>query len=301
LHVFEGYGRRTPQDPRHLFGPAAAFFNNPAWARLGSDTGRWEAAWWGLEPVVAAGPAEGGASRLFPDAGVAVARTHNAYVLMTNGVVGTKGFGNHKHNDQLSFEYHCGGVPLIVDPGSYVYTGDPDARNRFRSTAFHNTLQVDSIEQNEMNAEWLFRLFESARAEHVLFEQGPEWIRYVGRHHGYERLSEPVTHERTFVLSNVDGSLTITDRLDGRGEHNLRWHFHLGPSVEAQIVDGSTIALTGGGTSCRFIHPPELRAAITSAVYSPSYGVQIRCRAIDLQLRAQLEQCDRLWEFAIRP
>ena len=48
------------------------------------------------------------------------------YLLVTNGIVGTKGFGNHKHNDQLSFEFHPDGSPLIVDPGSYVYTSDGD-------------------------------------------------------------------------------------------------------------------------------------------------------------------------------
>ena len=40
------------------------------------------------------------------------------YLLVTNGIVGTAGFGNHKHNDLLGFEYHVDGVPVLVDPGS---------------------------------------------------------------------------------------------------------------------------------------------------------------------------------------
>ena len=72
-------------------------------------------------------------------------RSASHYLLASNGIVGTKGFGNHKHNDQLSFEYHAAGVPLIVDPGSFVYTSDFDARNLFRSTASHNTLQIDGF------------------------------------------------------------------------------------------------------------------------------------------------------------
>ena len=98
-------------------------------------------------------------SRLFPMAGLAAMRAGTTgYLLVTNGIVGTNGFGNHKHNDQLSFEYHFDGVPLVVDPGSYVYTSDPDARNLFRGTAYHNTVQIDSVEQNELKPEWLFRL-----------------------------------------------------------------------------------------------------------------------------------------------
>src|SRR5262249_4812290 len=148
------------QDPRHLFGPASVMFGVPDCFDLAGENGRWETAWWGLDadrppPDRAEGAAPPSASRLFPDAGVAVARGGSAYLLVTNGCVGTKGFGNHKHNDQLSFEYHHRGVALVVDPGSYVYTADGNARNLFRSTRSHNTLAIDGVEQNEMRTEWL--------------------------------------------------------------------------------------------------------------------------------------------------
>mgnify|MGYP003337307296 CR=1 FL=1 len=116
-------------------------------------------------PAPAALPAR---AKLFPDAGLAVYRDGaGQYLLITNGKVGTNGFGNHKHNDLLSFEYHHDGVALVVDPGSYVYTSDFDARNRFRSTAYHNTLQLDGREQNDLKPEWIFRLFETSHAEHI--------------------------------------------------------------------------------------------------------------------------------------
>ena len=41
--------------------------------------------------------------------------SRSAYLLVTNAR-GTNGFGNHKHNDLLSFEFHSDGTPLIVDP-----------------------------------------------------------------------------------------------------------------------------------------------------------------------------------------
>src|SRR5262249_62045769 len=138
-------------------------------AAAAGNAGAWGAEGWGLAPL-ALPPRPASAhrsSKLFADAGVAVMRDGSHYLLVTNGIVGTKGFGNHKHNDQLSFEYHPDGAALVVDPGSYVYTSDADARNRFRGTSSHNTLSVDGVEQNEFKGEWLFRMFESARAEHV--------------------------------------------------------------------------------------------------------------------------------------
>lgn len=299
LHVFDGYGTASPQDGRHLFGPASAMFNEPAWLELAGDGSTWETVWWGfdLRPPVSPVSRSENIDHLFPHAGVAVIRSVDRYyLLVTNGVVGTNGFGNHKHNDQLSFEYHRHGVPLIVDPGSYVYTSDPDARNRFRGTAFHNTVCVDGIEQNDMRPDWLFRLFETSNAEHVLFDDRADATEYVGRHHGYERLSEPVMHERAFRLLKPSGALVIVDRLSGRGAHDFRWHFHLAPGVSAEQLDESTVSLKTGTKHWRLKKPAELQVSIEPASYSPSYGVKVPTLAIDMSIRAVLDG-DRLYEF----
>jgi hypothetical protein len=166
LHVFSDYGSWKPQDGRHLAGGAAGVFRDFRWMNFGGEIAQWEAAWWNVDPgalppEAAAPPSLEG--RLFASAGVAVARSRSAYLLVTNARVGTNGFGNHKHNDLLSFEFHSDGTPLIVDPGSYVYTSDPDARNLFRGTAYHNTLTLDAVEQNDIRLDYLFRMFETSR------------------------------------------------------------------------------------------------------------------------------------------
>jgi hypothetical protein len=300
LHIFSEV--TTPQDARHLFGPAGAMYNEPAWQAFAGETGQWEAAWWGLPvtaaPAAAAAPAV--TSRLFRDAGLAVMRSGSHYLLATNGIVGTKGFGNHKHNDQLSFEYHPDGVPLIVDPGSFVYTSDFDARNLFRSTASHNTLCIDGVEQNEMRLEWIFRLFETSNAEHVLFDDGAGVVRYAGRHHGYEHLPEPVTHERELRLAKVDGALEIVDRLTGAGTHQLRWHFHLAPGVDARTVDATTTELSASGRRWRLRVPDGAQVSVADARYSPSYGVAVGCRAIDVALQSVLNGTTT-WRLTIQP
>jgi hypothetical protein len=300
LHIFEGYTTTTPQDARHLFGPAGMMFDEPAWGALGGDAGAWEAAWWGFEMIgAAAAPGWPSATpRLFRDAGIAVApTTAGHYLLVTNGVVGTNGFGNHKHNDLLSFEYHHGGVPLVVDPGSYVYTSDADARNRFRGTASHNTLMIDGVEQNNMRPDWLFRLFETSHAQTVAFSDGNGVVEYVGRHRGYERLSDPVTHERTFRFTTESGRLTIVDRLTGHGRHQLRWHFHFAPGVYVQHV-GTTVYLAAGPAWCSLRLPLDLTAAVQPAEYSPSYGIKRPCLALDAAVEIDLDG-ERTWEFSI--
>ena len=299
LHVFADYGKVTPQDGRHLFGPAGSIFDEPAWTALAGEVGEWEAAWWELEARVSArtaDPADG--SRLFRDAGLAVMRAPGShYVLASNGIVGTKGFGNHKHNDLLSFEYHPGGVALVVDPGSYVYTSDFEARNRFRRTASHNTVQVDGEEQNDLKPEWIFRLFETSNAEHVSFSETAQCVEYTGRHHGYERFERPVTHERTFRLVKQDGSLSVTDRLTGRGRHDVRWHFHLAPGTGAELAGAGVVRLSAAGRAWHLQLPPDLTTTISDAEYSPSYGVKLRCLAIDAATHVALDGTAS-WSFS---
>jgi hypothetical protein len=293
LHVLTGYGSWRPQDARHLFGPAACMFGVRDWTHVTDGWDAWESTWWGFDPTMAgsAGSRQvrDDGVRHFPHAGLTVIRQRGAYLLVTNGIVGTGGFGNHKHNDLLGFEYHVAGEPVIVDPGSYVYTSDPDARNLFRSTASHNTVGIDGQEQNEVRPEWLFRMFEKANPEHLAVSEGDDCIQYRGRHSGYTRLPEPVVHERTFSLVRDDGALSIVDVLDGRGTHRLTWHFHFAPGVKVAIRQPGQLEIRAADKVLQMSLPSALRPTVASSWYSPSYGVRVPCVALDLESVERLD------------
>lgn len=271
LHVFRGHDRQVPQDPRHLFGPAAAMFGDRRFAELGGPEAVWDAAWWGLEvPTTAARipPIDA----FFQDAGIAIRRdSAGGYLAVTNGAVGTRGFGNHKHNDLLSFEYHVGAHPIIVDPGSFVYTSDPEARNTMRSVVSHNTIAPEGVEQNTFNPEWLFRMFERASPEHLDYHAEPMLFRYAGRHRGYAELGLVVS--RLFMWK--PDVLEIRDTVDGDPERPvaLQWRFHLAPDVDATIVDGS-VRIAVGDVAVVLSCSDSLQLAVQPAWYSPSYGVR---------------------------
>jgi uncharacterized heparinase superfamily protein len=300
LHVMSGVNASTPQDARHLLGPAAMIFDNATWLACGGDAAAWEAAWWGFDvpQVEAASPPD--VCHLFADAGHAVVRRGGHYLLVTNSIVGTKGFGNHKHNDQLSFEYHVHGVAVVVDPGSFVYTSDSQARNRFRGTAYHSTLAVDGREQNEMNPEWLFRLFESARAEHLSFACDGDNAVYRGRHTGYTRFPQPVIHERRFEFDSRRGRLAIEDVLHGAATHDLVWHFHFAPGVSLEHLQSTRCVLRCADVTVSLSWAEGLVPHLTEAFYSPSYGVQHACRALNLVTRAEVAASSQ-WRFTFDP
>jgi hypothetical protein len=303
LHIFSRYATGLPQDPRHLFGPAALTLSEPAWLKHAGPDGAWETAWWGFDitGVSFADNELPAHANLFAEAGIAISRRHGEFLLVSNGMVGTKGFGNHKHNDQLGFELHLDGNPLIVDPGSYVYTSDPEARNLFRGTRYHNTLSIDGEEQNELRPEWLFRLFETAHAEHRHFHADESAVEYHGRHVGYERLPKgKVAHERRFRLLHGSRMLIISDLLDTSGTHDLCWHFHLAPGITAGIPQAGFCQIETMGQRYILASLNGLETQLSEAWYSPAYGVRLPCHA--LEFKHQNPAAGRSqWGFAIAP
>ena len=303
LHIFSNYGDWNRQDARHALAPAAIMLDRTEWSAVTGPDGIWEAAWWGLDfknlkfdhamdlPD---------STQHFPEAGLSGTRSGGEYLLISNSIVGTKGFGNHKHNDQLSFEFHCSGIPLIVDPGSHVYTSDFESRNMFRSTSYHNTVAVDGQEQNEFNPQWLFRMFEKAEAEHISFVENDEYVEYIGRHSGYRRFEPPLTHTRCFRFIKQRRLLIILDALQGAGAHHLGWHFHFAPNLKLSQGSGNILTLQSGESEFFLMCPQPLELKLEKSWYSPSYGVKKRSYCANLVLTAEVEHL-KTWCFIMGP
>jgi uncharacterized heparinase superfamily protein len=216
-------------------------------------------------------PAEGHAA--YPDGGYWVMRWGDLYAIVRCGDVGVGGLGSHAHNDQLSFELALGDQPLVIDPGSYLYTADPEARDLFRSTSFHGTLRVGELDQQEPVASTLFALRDRARAESLAWKADGERASFEGRHHGFERLDPPATHTRRIELDGTAGRLVITDTVRGEGAHPLEWTFPLAP-CDASPGKGEVTAVFDRGRL--EIASDGLGFTVEEGWYSPGYGRRIR-------------------------
>src|SRR6185437_12801188 len=102
-------------------------------------------------------------SSAFRHGGAYILRSPQGHIFIDCGPLGLGGLGGHGNNDALSFEAWLGGAALIVDPGSFVYTASVEDRNLFRSTAMHNTPQIDGEEVNRFVApDNLWNLYDDA-------------------------------------------------------------------------------------------------------------------------------------------
>lgn len=157
------------------------------------------------------------ASQLFPDAGIAVLRSDRAHIIMDVGPFG-RGSAGHSHADTLAIVAFVDGEELLIDAGTFTYISDPEARQRFRGTAAHNTISIDSLEQAE--AQGPFRWVNPPSVE-LLRWNSDEKSDVVDAQCSYRGF----THRRTVTFEKPD-KLIVVDHVTGpEGEHTVeqRW------------------------------------------------------------------------------
>ncbi len=214
------------------------------------------------------------------------------HIFIDCGPVGLGGRGGHGHNDCLAFEAVLNGVQLISDCGAYLYTASYEERNHFRSTAYHNTPQVDGEEINRfIRPDYLWNLHNDAQPELRYWQTNTQQDIFCGSHSGYQRLADPVTPVRTLILDHGYHALIIQDRFEGKGEHQFIIPLHLAPDVVAQQQASNKIHLQVEEQTFILIWNKEDEWQFTKEEgrISPSYGVVNSSTRLVWQRQGNLE------------
>jgi len=235
------------------------------------------------------------ASQAFPDGGFYVMRSTRDHVFIDCGPLGLAGRGGHGHNDCLAFEAVLDGVPLISDCGAYLYTASFHERNRFRSTGYHNTPQIDGEEINRfIRPDYLWNLHYDAVPRVLEWHVENDHALFVGEHQGYSRLHSPVIPRRTIFLDFEAHALCIKDEFLGEGMHDVVIPLHLAPDVEVSELKECELILVVGNKRFRVWWPANSGYAVSveDARVSPSYGVVRRIsRLVWRRNKAPLSPC----------
>lgn len=232
-------------------------------------------------------------SQAFPHGGFYIMRNERDHVFIDCGPVGSAGRGGHGHNDCLSFEAVLDGVHLVTDCGAYLYTASYVERNLFRSTAYHNTPQVDGEELNRfIRWDHLWTLHNDARAEVQQWRTDEEIDQLTGSHSGYQRLHDSVLPVRTITLDHRRHVLTVDDRFEGSGEHLVEVPLHLAPNIQAQVDSPGRVRLTSEQSSFVLLWGPmeHWELTIGAGRCSPSYGVVVAITRLVWRRRGPLQR-----------
>jgi hypothetical protein len=230
---------------------------------------------------------EGTGHAAYPHGGWYVMRHGRLWGIVRCGDVGLGGIGAHAHNDQLSFELAIGAQPLIVDPGSYLYTADPRARNDFRSTRAHSTLCIGGAEQSRLRSDYLFALPEEAHARCLRFECDGPRVSFEGEHEGFRALPRPVRHRRELHFDGELATVRILDTVLGARGEELLWSFPLAPGVAA-VERTRALATFPLGTLA--IETDDATLEVQSGWLAPSYGVRVAAPVVRARRVAESDE-----------
>lgn len=198
------------------------------------------------------------------------------HVFIDCGPIGLGGRGGHGHNDCLSFEAMLNKTLLISDCGAYVYTASYDERNLFRSTAYHNTPQIDGEEINRFTSWdelWSFR--KDAQHQVISWRITEDNTFFCGAHTGYLRLPFPVSMRRNLILDHQTHSLELIDEFFSDTSHHYKIPLHLAQNVVPQIEADKNVLLNASGQQflLSWDNKEEWNLSLENCRISPSYGV----------------------------
>ncbi len=168
-------------------------------------------------------------TRSFPSGGVVILRDpHNATsVHFDCGPFGLEEFPHHGHADCLSVEVCAFSRSVLIDPGGFAYHRNR-FRSYFRSTAAHNTIRIDGVDQTRIQD--LFEVGRTAKPAPPLTLRRHEFDFAEGAHQGYMRLSDPVFHRRAvFLIKSSPSYVVVLDRLEGTGQHQVEQRYQCVP------------------------------------------------------------------------
>ncbi len=235
-------------------------------------------------------------ARAFPDGGYFAARSSwksDADHLLIS--CGQHGFlnGGHAHADALSFVAHFNGQPVFVDSGTYVYTTDLEARNRFRSGSSHNCVTVNGTSAAEPDGPFSWRtmidgkLLEwSNRGDQIIFE---------GEHAGFEDLG--VSYSRWIEWEDPH-EIKLTDVFKSTVENTFEINFILDAECAPEI-DERRVRISRNIGVDKLVVALRMTSPIISGTWelkphqiSPIYGKLVGSKRLAYT-------CRRSGEFAI--
>jgi hypothetical protein len=188
------------------------------------------------------------------------------YLLFDNGL--NKPW--HAHFDQLNIVAYANGDPLLRDAGRFTYNEDSD-RRYFKGTAAHNTVVIDSLDQQADNA--------PAPARWIA-TRGYDFVAGVNTSPGN------VTQSRAVLFVKPEYWI-VTDHMSGEGSHHYAQFWHLDASVSEHLrYDPNTNQIQ---TPAMVLASPvtEARYTVGEGWFSPRYRERVKAPLLKRSLTSE--------------
>jgi hypothetical protein len=209
-------------------------------------------------------------TRLFSDSGSVVWSRGEFWVLIQAGGFGAMRAG-HSHSHALSMIARLGDEDLLIDPGTFTYTGEPRWRRWFRGSAAHNTVRVNGLDQAPQNRPFSWVGKPAVAVELWQPNACEPRLAACCRYHGAE-----VRHRRYFAMSGED-VLFVLDEIRGPGRAKCEQFWHPGEAVQQLSERAFRI---GSRAQLVLTHPASFEEGGENGWRSRAYGQKESAPAI---------------------
>lgn len=214
---------------------------------------------------------------------------HRHYAIVDVAQIGPDYLPGHGHSDTLSFELSLFGQRVFVNSGTSHY--EASTREFERSTAAHNTVEVDGVSSSEV---WdRFKVGRRARPRDISLIKWGACLKLAGAHTGYLRLPGKVTHFREWCFQ--ERSITIQDQLDGRWQKAVA-RFYCHPSIRIQsstvqavilvLPDDQQISLEFSGART---------VSIVDSFWNKAFGERIHNKCVKVEFEDSMMCSSLTW------
>ncbi|MCG2756514.1 heparinase II/III family protein [Candidatus Dependentiae bacterium] len=173
----------------------------------------------------------------------------------------------HFHNDSLSITLSYNNIPIIIDPGTYVYTSNKFYRNKLRSFNNHNTFFIkDSTSEQD-----IFKLNKQVQKDTAIIKRYKNKI-FIKNYY----INDHIKLFRTLIFNKINNNLLIKDFAKNNTDKIVCWNFIFHPNIKIKRLNKNKFELLHENKTI-FILKSNLDFSIQDAFYSQEYGVLEKC------------------------
>jgi hypothetical protein len=211
-------------------------------------------------------------------AGITIMNVHGWHVTYRHPTFNPRQPTGHFHADELAITVSLDGKPLLIDPGTYLYTGSKTWRNTLRSAQAHNTYFIPNFEYKSHE---LFQLPRRPQEHEPTVSIEAHTVVICDRHLKYANRGLVAYRKLIFDMRNEflelhdwwQPSDDHPNFFNRPHEHECVWNFHWAP--DAQLHQNESHAWIVCRKNKPIVHVTStLSFTCYPDSFSPGYGIK---------------------------
>ena len=228
----------------------------------------------------------------YPNFGITIIKNNNWHISFRHSTFSNYQPTGHFHQDQLSITLTIDKIPILVDPGSYLYTANHKWRNKFRSTESHNTFYFTQQVNNKYlfghipKTLDLFQLPKLNQKDPAKIIKTEENISIQSYHNEYQKLGLKAFRKinlnkknKTFYIKDWfenNQTKTNNNKILNYKTLTCKWSLLLHPKINIEKIDNQTWVLYYNNNKIATLNT-GLNLIKETGFYSPNYGIIQQC------------------------